>query len=98
MGGATLGGRGAPLSGRLLLIAMAEARPMEPVGPTGVPTVGPGGPGGAEPRGGHLVRPAGPGPQPAPQPPPAPQPTPEPGPTQTPLDDTRFLIASTNWY
>lgn len=66
-----------------------------PAGPGTPRTAGPGTPRAAGP---GTTRAAGPGPQPAPQPPPAPQPTPEPGPTQSPLDDTRFLIASTNWY
>lgn len=106
VGVAKAGGRGASLSCRRFRSAMAESRPVGSAAPTGVPAVGPGGPGGAGPGGGPAAPPAGPstprasgpGPQAAPQPPPAPQPTPQPGPIQAPLDDTRFLIASTNWY
>lgn len=87
---------------RFLRTAMAELRPTGPAAPPG----GPGGTRAAVPRGAPSVPPTGPGtprdagptPQPAPQPPLAPQTTPEPGPTQAPLDDTRFMIASTNWY
>lgn len=99
---------GRSLSGRRsrVLSAMAEARPAGAPGDTGAagpgvpparPTAPPAGPGVA-PAGHSAPRVAGPGPQPTPQPPAAPQPAPEPGPTQDPLDDTRFLIAGTNWY
>ncbi|XP_065525832.1 protein MMP24OS [Lathamus discolor] len=79
---------------------MAEQRPAG----GSVPGAGPGGTGSTEPRSEGEVPPAaGPGPQATPQPqpqppPPAPQPSAEPTLPQCPLDDTRYLIASTNWY